>query len=159
MAAQLDYGFSTPKGVAGGKVDLAYDEVVTRQVEDADGVVKFGMAVAIGTSAGATIKKPVEGTTAAQIEGVLLHAANTEQDMNGKVVIKKGTSQGVMRKGHVWGRIASDATPAYGSVAYVVVSGDDAGTFTEKSEGTVDIGAKFGAHADTDNGIAVIELN
>ena len=28
MAAQLNYGYSTPKGVAGGKFDIAYDEVV-----------------------------------------------------------------------------------------------------------------------------------
>ena len=37
MAAQMNYSFDTPKGVAGGKVDLAYDEVVTRQNEEADG--------------------------------------------------------------------------------------------------------------------------
>lgn len=35
MAAQMNYSFDTPKGVAGGKVDLAYDEVVTRQNEEA----------------------------------------------------------------------------------------------------------------------------
>lgn len=54
MAAQMNYSFDTPKGVAGGKVDLAYDEVVTRQNEEADGVLKFGMAAAVGTSAGVT---------------------------------------------------------------------------------------------------------
>ena len=36
MAAQMNYSFDTPKGVAGGKVDLAYDEVVTRQNEEAN---------------------------------------------------------------------------------------------------------------------------
>lgn len=54
MAAQLDYGYSTPKGVAGGKVDIAYDEVITRKNEEADGVLKYGMAAMVGTSKGTT---------------------------------------------------------------------------------------------------------
>ena len=78
MAAQLDYGYSTPKGVAGGKVDIAYDEVITRKNEEADGVLKYGMAAMIGTSKGTGVKVPVTGATADQIEGIVLHAANTE---------------------------------------------------------------------------------
>lgn len=31
MAAQLDYSYTTPKGVAGGKYDIAFDEVITRK--------------------------------------------------------------------------------------------------------------------------------
>ena len=165
MAAQTSYSFDTPKGVAGGKVDLAYDEVVTRQNEEEDGVLKFGMAVAVGTSAGSTVKVPATSTTKNQIEGVVLHAANTEQDASGKVILKKNVSVGIMRKGHVWGRLAADAVPTYAEVAYVVTSGDDAGAFTHlaKQAGddgadNLDIGAKFGNVSDTDNGIAVIEL-
>ncbi len=158
MAAQTNYSFDTPKGVAGGKVDLAYDEVVTRQNEEADGKLKFGMAAAVGTSAGSTVKVPVEGTTKVQIEGVVLHAANTEQDMSGKVILKKDASVGIMRKGHVWGRLATGVNPTYGATAYVVTSGDDAGAFTDAADNGLDIGAKFGNASDTDNGIAVIEL-
>lgn len=157
MAAQMNYSFDTPKGIAGGKVDLSYDEVITRQAEGEDGSLKFGMAVAVGASAGITVKVPVAGTTAAQIEGVLLHAANTEQDMSGKVILKKDTSVSIMRKGHVWGRLASDAVPTYKAKAYVVVSGANAGTFTHQESQGVDIGATFGNVSDT--GIAVIELN
>lgn len=133
MAAQLNYSFDTPKGVAGGKVDLAYDEVVTRQNEAADGKLKFGMAAAVGASAGSTVKVPVTGTTKTQIEGVVLHAANTEQDMSGKVILKKDVSVGIMRRGHVWGRLAGGAVPSYSATAYVVVDGDDAGCFTHSS--------------------------
>lgn len=157
MAAQLNYGFDTPKGVPGGKFDLSFDEVATRMNEAEDGVLKYGMAVAVGTTPGTTVKVPVAGTTAAQIDGIVLCHPNTEQDMNGNVVVKKNASLSVMRKGHVWGRLATDVTPTYGVTAYVVVSGADAGTFTTASEGNVDIGAKFGKH--TDDGIAVIELN
>ena len=133
MAAQMNYSFDTPKGVAGGKVDLAYDEVVTRQNEEADGVLKFGMAAAVGTSAGSTVKVPAAGTTKAQIEGVVLHAANTEQDMSGKVILKKDVSVGIMRKGHVWGRLAGGAVTSYSGIAYVVLDGKDAGCFTSNS--------------------------
>ncbi len=157
MAAQLDYGYSTPKGVAGGKVDIAYDEVLTRKNEEADGVLKYGMAAMVGTVKGTSVKVPISGTTAEQIEGIVLHAANTEQDMKGKVIVPNNASVGILRKGRIWGRIASDATPTYKAKAYVVVDGDDAGTFTDKAEGNVDIGARFGNASD--DGIAVIEIN
>lgn len=163
MAAQLDYGYSTPKGVAGGKYDIAFDEVITRKNEEADGILKYGMAAMVGTKAGSGVKVPATGCTADKIEGIVLRAANTEQDMGGHVVVKSNTSVGIVRKGHVWGRIASDAVPAYGAKAYVVVTGEDAGTFThldkQTGEGTpanVDIGATFGNAKD--DGIAVIEI-
>lgn len=163
MAAQLDYGYSTPKGVAGGKYDIAFDEVITRKNEEADGVLKYGMAAMVGTNAGSGVKVPVTGCTADKIEGIVLRAANTEQDMGGHVVVKNNASVGIVRRGHVWGRIASDAVPAYGAKAYVVVTGEDAGTFThldkQTGEGTpanVDIGATFGNAKD--DGITVIEI-
>lgn len=134
MAAQLDYGYSTPKGVAGGKVDIAFDEVITRKNEEADGVLKYGMAAKVGASKGTGVKVPTAGTTADQIEGVVLHAANTEQDMKGKVIVPNNASVGILRKGRIWGRIAPDAVPTYKAKAYVVVDGDYAGSFTHTSE-------------------------
>lgn len=164
MAAQMNYSYSTPNGVAGGKFDIAYDEVITRKNEEEDGVLKYGMAAMIGTAKGSGVKVPASGCTAEQIEGIVLRAANTEQDMQGRVVVRKGASVGILRKGHVWGRTASDCVPAYGAKAYVVVTGDDAGTFThlakQTGDGTpdnVDIGATFGNA--TDSGIAVIEIS
>lgn len=164
MAAQLNYGYGTPKGVAGGKVDIAYDEVVTRMNEEADGVLKYGMAAMVGASKGIGVKVPASGATADQIEGIVLHAANTEQDMNGKVVVPNNASVGIIRKGRIWGRLASDATPTYNAKAYVVAGGNDAGTFTDKANQTgdgtpanLDIGAKFGNASDS--GIAVVEIN
>ena len=156
MAAELDYGYSTPKGVAGGKYDIAFDEVITRKNEEADGVLKYGMAAMVGTNAGSGVKIPATGCTADKIEGIVLRAANTEQDMGGHVVVKQNASVGILRRGHVWVRPASDAVPAYGAKAYVVVGGDDAGTFTNTADGNVDIGAIFGNA--TDDGIAVIQI-
>ena len=140
MAAQTNYSYSTPKGVPGGKFDLSNDEVKSRVNDEADGAMKFGIAVAVGASAGNSVKIPATGTTA-------------------KDVIRKGATLGIITKGNVWGRIAKTANPEYHKPAYVIISGEEAGCFTDTSGATtVDISAKFGSEADKDNGIAVIEL-
>ena len=133
MAAQTDYSYSTPKGVAGGKFDIAYDEVITRKNEEEDGVLKYGMAAMTGSARGTGVKVPAAGSDRAAIEGIVLRAANTEQDMKGMVVVRKGASVGIVRKGHVWGRISSECVPVYGKTAYVVADGEDAGCFTDQS--------------------------
>ena len=165
MAAQLNYNYDTAKGVPGGKAYIDFDKVVTRRNENEDGVMKFGMAVATGASAGYGVKVPVTGTTAAQIDGVVVALANTEHDMNGNVVVKKNASLSIMKSGSIWGRLASGAKATYGAKAYVVPSGDDAGTFTHAadnglSDGSkveyLDIDATFGNASD--DGIAVIVL-
>lgn len=156
MAAQKNYSFDTPKGVPGGLVDISHSEVKARTNESATGAIKFGMAVMHGTTPGATVKVPVAGTTADKIEGVVVCHPNTEHDLEGKVKVKNGVTLSVMTQGRIWGRLATDVTPVYGAEACVVITGDDAGCFTTATEGTVDIGAKFGR--DTDEGIAVIEL-
>lgn len=134
MAAQTNYRYETPKGVPGGKVDIAFDEVITRMNEAEDGVLKFGMAAAVGSDPGSNITLPKTGTTAGQIEGVVLAHPNTEQDRKGEVIVRKDCAVGIMRKGHVWGRLSADAVPTYGEKAYVVVDGEDAGAFTSESE-------------------------
>ena len=133
MAAQLDYGYGMSKGVPGGKYDLSMDVVVTRTNEEADGVLRFGMAAMAGSSPGTTVKVPVSGATAEKIEGIVLHAENTEQDRKGRVVVPNHASVGIMAYGKIWGRTSSDAVPVYGNKAYVVVDGDEAGCFTSAS--------------------------
>jgi hypothetical protein len=160
MAAQLNYDYSTPKGVAGGIFDISFTDVVTRQNQENDGVLKFGMAVAVGTNAGTDVKVPVSGTTAAQIEGVAVCAANTEQDMDGHVHVTKGHAVSIMKRGKIWGRLADETAPTYGATAYVSIDGETAGSFTATAveNKTVDIGATFGNVSDVANGIAVIVL-
>lgn len=157
MAAQKNYTYSTPKGVPGGKVDLSFDEVITRINEAEDGVLKFGMAAAVGTAPGSNVTVPGADTTAEKIEGVVLCHPNTEQDRTGKVIVKRDATVGIMRKGHIWGRLAEGITPVYKEKAYVCITGDDAGTFTNVADGTLDIGATFGNASD--DGIAIIILN
>lgn len=133
MAAQMNYNYGTPKGVPGGKVDISFDEVVTRKNEESNGTMKFGMAAAVGSKAGIGVALPTSETTAAKIDGVVIYHPNTEQDMDGNVVIKQGVSLGIMKKGHVWGRTSAECKVTYGGTAYVVVDGDYAGCFTNES--------------------------
>ena len=133
MAAQLQYTYSLPKGVAGEKFDISFDEVVTRRNQEEDGVLKFGMAVQKGDSPGVSVKVPVTGATAADMDGIAIRTSATEQDMQGRVLVRGGASVNVMKRGKVWSRICSDAQPVYGQTAYVVVDGDEAGTFTSAS--------------------------
>lgn len=167
MAAQTNYSYNTPKGVPGGKFDIAFDEVVSRNNEEKDGVMKYGIAVAQGTTAGKTVKVPVAGTTADKVEGITIALPNTEQDMSGKVIVKQNRTLSVMKSGNIWGRLADETAPTAGATAYVVPSGDHAGEFSASADNGgsddgkvsyLDIGAKFGNSVDINEGIAVIVL-
>lgn len=133
MAAQLDYGYRTPKGVPGGKVDISFDITVTRANEEEDGILKYGMAAFVGTNKGHGIKRPTASATKDDFQGVVICNANTEQDMDGRVNVKKGANLSCMVMGRIWGRLAPGADPAYQGKAYVVTDGDYAGCFTSKS--------------------------
>lgn len=153
---QTKYGYSTAKGTPGGKVDISSDKVVTRCVEANDGVLKFGMGVVSGVTTGHGVTLPTTGKKKEDFEGVVLFEQNFEQDVTGKIVIKKGATVGVMKSGKVWARTASTATPDYGKKAYLIVTGADAGLFTHEQGTNVDVGAVFGQHKD--DGIAIIEF-
>lgn len=153
MAAQLDYGYGMSKGVPGGKYDLSLDEVITRTNEEEDGVLRFGMAAMIGTMPGTTVKVPGAEATAEKIEGVVLHAANTEQDRRGRAIVPNNASVGIMAHGKIWGRTSSDAVPVYGNKAYVVVDGDEAGSFTSAS---TEVSAYFPCEAGAAGALEVV---
>lgn len=133
MSAQLNYDYRTPKGVAGGLYDISFSKVETRTNEENDGVLKYGMAVAVGTVPGTNVKVPATGTTAEKIEGIAIKAANTEQDMKGKLNVVNNASISVLKKGSVWGRTAEGAAPTYKGKAYVVIDGEYAGCFTSNA--------------------------
>lgn len=156
MGAQNSYSFNTPIGQAGGIYDLAPYAVDSFVNESNDGVVKFGMGVVQGTSAGKQVKVPVSGSTAAVFEGIVTNRRTSENAINGGVLVKKGITLGVMRYGRIFGLLAAGAAPSYGAAVYMVKSGDDAGCFTNSSDGTIAIKGRFLGAAS--NGIALIEL-
>lgn len=156
MGAQNSYVFSTPIGQAGGIYDLAPYAVDSFCNESNDGVVKFGMGVVKGTTAGKQVKAPASGAAAADFEGIVTNRRTTENAIDGGVLVKKGATLGVMRYGRIFGLLADSVTPAYGDAVYMVPSGDDAGCFTNSSTSTVAIKGRFLSTAS--NGIALIEL-
>lgn len=158
MSAQLAYRYSTPLGVAGGIVDLAPYAIDTLKNEEENGVLTFGIAVVQGTDIGVQIKKPTADSTYAVFEGIATNNLTTEYDLDGKIRILKGSPVGIMRYGRVYGRVADDVTPAYGEAVYFVKSGEQAGYFTNSSDGTVAIKARFLGTVDPTNRIAEIEL-
>lgn len=162
MSAQTSYNYTMPKGSAGSIYDLSPYTINTRKVEADDGVIGFGVGVVVGTSAGTGIALPTEASTLDKFEGITVNGYTTEMDMNGNTVVKKNASIGVMEHGKVWGKIKSGLTIAYGDPVHLILSGDDAGLFTNVSSSTTPKtlqinGAKFiGTKGDGD--VAPISL-
>jgi len=153
---QTTYKYSTPLGQPGGLYDMSWHEIDSFTNENNDGVMKFGMGVVRGTSAGKGVKVPAAGATAAQFEGIVVNKPASENTMYGGPEMKKNCTVGVMRYGRIYGLVAADEAPAYGDPVYLVVSGDDAGCFAKTSTDNVAIKGRFlGAASD---GIAPIEL-
>lgn len=182
MSAQTRYGYSTPIGAAGGIVDLAPYAIDTFLNEEENGVLKFGTGVVQGSKPGINIALPTADATADVFEGIATNNRTTEYDMDGKLAVRKGASVGVMRYGKIYGRVAEGVEPTYGDPVYLIVSGDEAGYFTNTAasaggsstgddstgddsatEGstaasTIAIKARFLGGVDTNAQIAAIEL-
>lgn len=153
---QTTYKYSTPLGQPGGLYDMSWHEIDSFANENNDGVMKFGMGVVRGTSAGKTVKVPVSASTAGQFEGVVVYKPASENTLTGGPVMKKNCTVGVMRYGRIYGLVAADEEPTYGDPVYLVVAGDDAGCFAKTSTDNVAIKGRFlGGVSD---GIAPIEL-
>ena len=132
MSVQTSYNFATDKGVAGGLYDLSPYAVNSRRNESANGVLKFGMGVVVGTAAGNQVKVPT--ATTGKFEGIALNGFSTELDIAGNLVVKNGDTVGVLAKGRAWARIKPGITVAYGDDVYLIASGDNAGLFTNAEE-------------------------
>lgn len=158
MSAQFSYNYTPAIGAPGGLVDLTPHAIDTFLNEEDTGVMKFGLGVVDGTTKGTTIKKPVSGSTAAAFVGITTNNRTTEYDLDGAIYVRKAKSMGVLRYGRIYGQVAAGAAPAAGDVTYLVVSGDDAGKFTNDSSGGIEIKGRFLGGVDTATNVAAIEL-
>lgn len=163
MAAQTNYSFNTPKGIPGGLYDISAHEVNTRMNEEPDGKLSFGVGVMRGSSIGVTIKLPVAASTATEFEGILLNGVNVEQNMSGKVIVKKDLSVGVVRFGKVWAKVSEKAKGVkYGDPLYLIVDGAEAGAFTNAAVTGEDTATRISIKgtflSGIDNGIAPVLL-
>lgn len=154
MSIWSDYSSRTPSGVAGGLYDPAAHTVDSFRIDAADGAVKCGMGVVYGTTPGTDVSPPAAASTLDKFAGVVMNGGSSEMDMNGNIVIRKGSTQSVMRSGRVWVRLAADAEPAYGDQAHLILTGADAGCFG--TAGGLAVNARFLTPAQ--NGIAAVEL-
>lgn len=157
MGAQNRYGHFSPVGAAGGIVDIAPYAIDTFLNEEETGVLGFGMGVVKGSKPGSTVALP-EGSVAKDFEGIVVNNRTTEYDMEGKVSIKENASVGVMRYGRIYVRVATGAEPAYGDKLYMVVSGDEAGYFTNVAESAIEIKGRFLGSIDSASGVVAVEL-
>lgn len=159
MSAQNSYNYSTSIGAAGGIVDLAPYAIDTFLNEENNDVLKFGVGVVSGTNGGEQVKLPASTSTAASFEGIVVNSRTAEYDIEGNLSLKNGAAVGVMRYGRVYGRVAENVTPAYGEAVLLIISGDEAGYFTNTSgNNTVAIKARFLGGVTGGNMIAPIEL-
>jgi hypothetical protein len=154
---QTSYSYNTPIGAAGGIVDLAPHYIRSFTNEADTGAVLFGMGVVTGAAAGSGVTVPAAGDTAAKFEGVVTNRRTTELDLEGNLTLRNKCALGVMQYGTIYALVAEGIEPAYGDAAYLLVSGDNAGFFTNASgEGAVAIKGRF--LSTVENGIAILEL-
>lgn len=144
---QMNYGFSTPVGHAGGLYDLTGYVCDSFNNGEKDGVLKHGMGVVTGDKAGVAAL-PKEGSTIKTFEGVLVNGLTTEHTMDGKVSVREGQTVGILKQGRIWARVTEDAVPAYNKPVLLIVKGKNAGLFTtsddtENTGNTIAVNAKF----------------
>lgn len=157
MAAQTNYGFGFPKGVAGGLFDLSAHEVATRQAEG-EGVA-FGVGVVVGTKAGTDVAIPTSEAKTEDFEGVVVHnSVMVEMDMDGKVRIGGKRTVGCLHHGKIWVKTGKSAKPKYKEKVHLITDGDEAGLFTTSDDEAtkVELNARF--LGESDNGIANAEF-
>ena len=142
MSVQTSYSQATPRGVAGGLVDLSAHVVNTRLNGETGNAMKFGLGVVRGPIPGSDVAIPVAGATADKFEGVVINGGTSELDMSGKLNLPPTASLSVMQYGKIWTRTKAGVNIAYGDSLHLVITGDDAGKFTNAADGVNTIAVK-----------------
>lgn len=133
MSVQTSYNFYTAHGVAGGLYDISPYTIDSRNNEEANGKVKFGLGVVDGTAVGKQVKLPTSASKKENFDGVVVNSHAHEQDFYGAVTIRNGETVGVLKDGRIHVRIAPDSEPKYGDAVYLITDGDYAGYFTTET--------------------------
>jgi len=141
---QTQYTFMPSRGIAGSLVDISPYAIDSRNNDAADGVLAFGMGAVKGSSPGVNVTAPTSSSTLDQFEGVVMTSFTEQMDMEGTISLKQGKTVGILRWGRAWVRVPDGVTPAYGDSVYLIISGTDAGKFTNASSAsTLAINARF----------------
>jgi hypothetical protein len=144
MSAQTSYSYTTPKGVAGGLLDLAPYSIDSRiNGETSKDTLKFGMGVVQGATPGSDVKIPTSAATAAQFDGLALTGFTAQMDMAGDVNVYPAQTVGVLRYGKAWARVVTGLTIAYGDPLYLTTTGANAGLFTNAATSAIALAGRF----------------
>jgi len=156
MAAQKTYKYATDRGIPGGIYDMYHYQVDSRNNEENDGKLGFGMGVIRGSVPGSNVKLPVTESTELVFEGITVNGFTTQQDLEGNTRVLKNQTVGVMKRGRIWVRIPEGVEPSYGDQLCLIKTGEDVGCFTNDITGTMQLGGRFIGGAS--NGVAPVEL-
>lgn len=141
--AQTSYNFYTNLGEAGGIADISPKAIVSRANGETGTAMAYGLGVVTGTAAGKEVVLPTSSSTAATFEGVVVNDRIHEQSMAGAVVINPKDTLGVMTWGRVWAQVKASLTIGFGDALYLIVSGANAGKFSNVSSDGIAIKGKF----------------
>lgn len=154
---QNNYGYSSQQGVPGGLYDSSPRSVISRaNGETNPTAIGFGFGVVQGDAPGTNVKLPTTASSEENFEGIVVSGI-AEHDLDGAVRVNPTKMLGVLSWGKVWVRVPDGITVAYGDKAYLIISGEDAGKFTNDDEDTLDVYAKFITSVDSGD-IAAVEL-
>ena len=160
MSGQLVYQYAPPLGLAGTLDDLSPYSIDSRlNGEAAPGNMLYGMGVMQGATPGVDILVPTAAATAEEFEGIAMNQMTTQQTMGGQVHVYPGGTVGVLRWGRAWARIPAGLAIQYEDPVFLIISGADAGKFTNVDGGaaTLAIKATFTGKVGTGS-VAVVDL-
>lgn len=117
-----------------------------------DSDVSAEIAVTGGASQATFVATATNGM---KFVGVAVHEERAYREGTGYYA--KNTAVNVMTHGKIYVEVADSADVADKKAAYVVLSGEDKGKFTDEASGNYDTGCVF--RSDEQNGLALIEVN
>ena len=158
--SQLSYNYQTPKGIAGGLLDISPKEINSRiNGETKSDTMKFGMGAVQGDIPGTDVKIPTAADTADKFEGLILTGHINQMNMSGEVKVYPKQTVGILRYGNAWARVAKDIEPSYGDPLYLVNDGAEAGLFTNDPTDAIEINGIFTGGLGTGNIAPVVIYN
>jgi len=131
MSGQLSYNYQPPLGIAGTLTDINNRSIDSFLNGEANPyAMKYGMGVVQGNNPGKDVLIPTASSEAAIFEGIAMSNLTTQQTMDGKVLVRSGETIGVLRWGRAWARIVPGLTIDREDPVYLIITGLDAGYFT-----------------------------
>jgi hypothetical protein len=119
---------------------------------ESPGVPITASAVVTGGASQATFASA--SYTSMKFVGVARHQELSYKEGTG--FYPEGQPVNVMSRGKIWVPVAEDATPVDKEPAYIIISGNDAGKFTDVAGGNYDCGCIF--RSKNEGGLALIEV-